>query len=197
METFPYISSMKYRTKRGLRDHYREVARLAALGFRPGVIAKRLGLSPVTIGYILNNPEVRELVMDLQDGRNRTVIDLGARIDQIAPKALDYINQVIDGVVIDPVTGEIVDDPETGKPATHDASLRYKAAATLVSMAGYGPTKRISATIRHGLVSPDQIAILKERARQSGLITPSRMNTPVAVIESGNGVTEMEVVNGA
>lgn len=153
-----------------IHAHYAEIARLRACGMTIGQIASRLNKSTVMVGYVVNNPLMKREIERLQAGRDSSAMDLGKTIDELAPKALAYINQVIDGIKVDPETGEEMTDPNTGKPLIHTDDLRYKASKDLLGMAGHGPVQRVKATVTHGIFTPEDIERFKQRAREAGII---------------------------
>jgi len=156
-------------------DRYREIMRMSLLGMKQVQIAERLELSPVTVGYVLNNPLIRQQIELLQAGRDQSAINIGEQIEELAPKAIAYMNEVLDGVQLDPITGDPVvserdSNGEPMKVAIHAPELRHRVAKDLIGMAGFGPVQRIKATVTHGIFTPEDIAKFKERAREAGIV---------------------------
>lgn len=156
-----------------IHDHYREIARMRAAGLSISQIASRMGKTPVMVGYVVNNPLMRQEIERLQAGRDISAMDIGKQIDELAPKALAYVNEVLDGIQIDPETGDAITDPNSGNPILHAAETRYKAAKDLLGMAGHGPVQRIKATVSHGIFTPEDIARFKQRAAEAGVMRVS------------------------
>jgi hypothetical protein len=132
------------------------------------------GYTPVAVGYILDNPLVMDQVERLQDARDGSAVDIASQIDAIAPKALSLVNQVIDGIVKDPATGQPVLDPQTGKPITYQADLRYKAAKDILAASGNGPVQRVRAQVSHGLFTAEDIERFNRRAKEAGVVSEAR-----------------------
>jgi len=153
-----------------IHDHYREIARMRAAGLTISQIASRMDKTPVMVGYVVNNPLMRQEIERLQAGRDISAMDIGKQIDELAPKALAYVDEVINGIQIDPETGEAFTDPNSGNLILHSTETRYKAAKDLLGMAGHGPVQRIKATVSHGIFTPEDIARFKQRAAEAGIM---------------------------
>jgi hypothetical protein len=164
-------------------DRYREIMRMSLLGMKQVQIAERLELSPVTVGYVLNNPLIRQQIEILQAGRDQSAVNIGEQIEEIAPKAIAYMNEVLDGIQLDPLTGDpVVSERDSeGNPvkiAVHSPELRQKVAKDLIGMAGFGPVQRVKATVTHGIFTPEDIAKFKERAREAGIVKSQYSDKP-------------------
>jgi hypothetical protein len=140
------------------------------------------------VGYVVNNPLMRQEIERLQSGRDSSAMDIGKRIDEALPVALAYVQEVIGGIKIDPLTGEETLDPNTGKPLIHSDELRYKAAKDLLGMGGHGPVQRVRATVSHGIFTPEDIERFKQRAREVGII---RNSLPENVVSLPHAITDI------
>lgn len=68
-----------------------EVCRLYALGLKEVDIARELGLSPVTVGNVVNSSIGRRRILQLQGGRDRETIEISDRLKQLRSAAVDAL----------------------------------------------------------------------------------------------------------
>lgn len=135
-----------------LRENHLEILRLKICGLKDVQIAEQLQLTPVTVQNVLNSPIYRPLLQELQTLANCESIDIGKRIAELAPKALERLEEIL---TYDIVNGQSV------SPA-----LLKGAAVDLLSMAGYGKTTKVSGNITHNHLSSEEIESIKQRARE-------------------------------
>jgi len=140
-----------------LWDIHKEIVRRLALGEKNTDIATQLGVTPAMVSYTKNSRIVEDRVAILQASKDADTVDLMKRIQQIAPKALDLLEGVIDG------------DKELGATI----GLRAKTAENLMDRAGYGAVKKMAVGSAH--LTREEIEDLKTRARQSGVIRSPRV----------------------
>jgi hypothetical protein len=76
-----------------LSARHREVARMLAKGLRNKDVCLRLGYTPGRVSVLMKNPKIREEVLRFQD----RIFDkeLGGRMAEIGPDAMDVIEQAI------------------------------------------------------------------------------------------------------
>lgn len=137
------------------RQEYQEVIRLKVLGYKTIDICRTLQMTLPTVQKALNCPLGRQMLQDLQDARNGSVMDIQTRIQGMADEAADYMEAVISGDV--PVT----------------AGLKFKVAESILDRAGHG---RIMKNLNIGLsgqLSDEELLRCRARAMESGLLSQS------------------------
>ena len=78
-----------------LSARHREVARLAARGVRNKDICLRLGYNPSRVSVLFKDPRIRAEILRYQDRAFDK--ELGGRLEEIGPDAMDVIAQAIQG----------------------------------------------------------------------------------------------------
>jgi hypothetical protein len=113
------------------------------------------------VSYTKNSKAAQDQIGILRGAMDADTIDLGRQIQQFAPKALQLLEEIIEG------RGE-----------GRDASIRQRGlhAEKYLDRAGYSPVKKV-ATVSTTLTRQD-IEAIKNRARQSAL------DAGVAIIEA-------------
>ena len=139
-----------------LWERHKEIARLLLLGYKGTEIAERLGVSTAMVNYTRNSPVVKEQIRAMEGARDASTIDIARDIKMKAPKALEVLEQVLNG---EPGTiGELA------SPA-----LRVKVASEWLDRAGY-PSKGASQNLHlHAHFTADEIEDLKRRAKAGGV----------------------------
>ena len=134
-----------------LWDVHREINRRIALGQNNREIANELGIHQQTVSITRNSDLAKKHVEVLRGAMDSDTIDLGIRIRDIAPKALDYLENIIKGEVKDASIG-----------------LRAHESNKMLDRAGYAPVKKFMGL--HGYLSADDIERIKQRARDSNIL---------------------------
>jgi len=138
-------------------DVHQEITRLIFLGYKNSEIAEKLNISPVTVSYTRNSRVVQDKLDMMKGARDADVIDIAKDIKAKAPKALKLLEEIIDGS-----TGTI---GELASPA-----LRAKTAENWMDRAGY-PAQRTGNNLHlHAHFTAEELAGLKERAINSGVV---------------------------
>lgn len=153
-------SQRKYQIEQ-LWDIHKEICRRIALGQKNVDIAKELGVTEVMVSYTRNSTlgiQQRELLHAREDER---VVSLGVRIKEMAPKALDVLEQILDNA------GEIPIGPK----------LQAKVAESILDRAGYGAIQRSrnENVITH--LTREDIDELKQRAAAAGYFPSEERRT--------------------
>lgn len=140
-----------------LRARHKEIARRAVLGQKGVDIARDLGLSPIWVNSLLrHNGEIKEYITELEEGCDRNVADIGGRIKELQPKALELLEKVLEQEQLDGVPL---------KPDTRVATAKH-----VLSMGGNSPiTKATSLNASYSLTS-DDIEVLKKRSLDADII---------------------------
>jgi hypothetical protein len=132
--------------------HY-EIARRIALGEKSVDIAEALGVSAQTVSNVKRSPAIEKHVEVLRGAMDADTIDLGRRIQEIAPLALDLLEDVIKG---------------NGDGQNASIGQRIKVADKHLDRAGYSPVRKFEGAMAH--LTAEDIENIKERARNAGLV---------------------------
>lgn len=125
-------------------ERHKEIARLRAIGLDGKEIASNLGISEACVSYTLNSPLVQHQINLIQAGRDSDAVDVLEQMKALAPKAAALMDQVMDNI---------------GEPT----ALRLRAAQQVME---YVLPKRTQVEGIHAVLSMDDIAEIKQRARQ-------------------------------
>lgn len=136
---------------RELWSNHKEICRQVMLGRKNVDIAQSLGVSPVVVSYTKNSTLGKEKIKDLEAQRDADAVSIAQRIQELAPKALDLIEQVI-----------------TDEEVRMD--LRLKAAEGVLDRAGHGAPTKLQGVIAHAHYTRDELEAIKQRARSSGVM---------------------------
>jgi hypothetical protein len=128
---------------------HQEVIRLLVMGAKPADISAQLGISKQQISNIRNSSIVKEAIEELQSKRNADAQKVSERIQRLAPKAIDRLQEVLDN------------------PAYHDEKLVANVAKDILDRAGHGSVQKIA--VGHAVLSPERIDEIKQRALDAGL----------------------------
>jgi len=147
-------------------DVHHRIAEMVALGMKNVDIARKLNVTPQTISNVKNSPKVQKYKDIVSGAMAADNVDLGIRIQKIAPKALDFLENLIKG-------------------QEEDASLplRAKAAESMMDRAGYGAVRKLAAVNTH--LTAEDIEGIKDRARTSGIIK-AVVDEAIDVTDSAN-----------
>lgn len=129
---------------------HHEICRLALLGMHQVDIATHLGIHPVTVSYVLRSPIVKRQLEQLKAVRDLEAIDVSVEIKNLAPKAVRVMDELLDS-----------DLP----------NLKFKAAADILDRAGHAAIKTLRTENIHAHFTSEEIADIKKRAREVGLLT--------------------------
>lgn len=78
-----------------IKPYHKEIANLLAVGLKPPEIAERLNLDPQTIRNVANFPVIVEMVSIIQHERADQAADIAADLAEIAPAAIQLLDEVI------------------------------------------------------------------------------------------------------
>ena len=130
-------------------DLHHEVCRLALIGMKQVDIAAHLGVSPVMVSYTLRSPIVRRQMDAMQADRNLEAIDVAQEIKTLAPKAVQVLEEMMNG-----------DLP----------NLKLKAATDILDRAGHAAVKTLRTENLHAHFTSEEIQDIKRRAKEVGLL---------------------------
>jgi hypothetical protein len=131
-------------------DIHHEIARLALIGMKQVDIANHLSISPVTVSYVLNSPIVERQMNQLKAVRDLEAIDISKEIKELAPKAIQVLEDLMDNEL---------------------PNIKLKAATDILDRAGYAAVKTLRTENLHAHFSSEEIADIRQRAREVGLLT--------------------------
>lgn len=137
-----------------LSASHREVIRLEMLGAKINEISDQMGISRHAIRYILASPLAMQMRQELQERRDDKVVDVTAKLAEMCPKALEVIE--------DTIQGEFDDVPN---------SFRVRTALEVLDRCGYGKIVRTQNTNLNTSLTAEDIISLRERARAAAAAT--------------------------
>lgn len=129
---------------------HHEIARRLSLGESNASIAEALSVSPAMVSYTKNSKPIKDKVDIMRGAMDADTVDLGIRIQQIAPKALTLLEDIIDG-----------------KHTEASVALRARVADKHLDRAGYSPVKKLAVATQH--LTAEDIEAIKERSRKSAI----------------------------
>ena len=139
-----FKDARKYNIKK-LWSLHAQITEQVALGKTNVEIAQALDITPQTISNVRNSPIGKEKVEILTAAMDAETVDIGRRIREFAPKALEYLERIIEG-------------REPGA----SVALRAKIASNHLARAGYGEITKVHSL--NATVTKDDIEEIKSRA---------------------------------
>ena len=139
----------KYQIKE-LWERHNEINRRLLLGQKSKDIAKELEVSEATVSYTKNSKLAQKELSIMKVARDADTIDVARQIREIAPQALEVLEN-------------IMNDVETTE------TLKAKVATDLLDRAGYSPPKKVIGAIAHQHFGKADIEKIKERAMNIGI----------------------------
>ena len=124
-----------------LWELHREVIRRLVLGQKPKAIAEDLRITPQTVSNIQNSAVAQKEIARLRAERDEEVRDVQEHIAEIAPKAVEVLEEMLQENV--------------------PHNLRLKAAQDVLDRAGYGAVRR--SIELHGHLRPEDIDKIRAR----------------------------------
>jgi len=129
-------------------DTHREILRLAVTGMKHVDIASHLGITPVMVSYTLNSPIAKREIENLRAARDLDAVDVAKRIQEIAPIALQTLEDLLCG------------GTETTK---------FRTATDLLDRAGHAAVHTLRTESISVHLTRDDIDDIKNRAKEIGL----------------------------
>jgi len=136
-----------------LHELHQEILRQLVLGLKPKEVSQNLGVTTQVVSYVRHGRLGRERLAELGGRRDSDVAVVADRIKELAPHALDTIEEVM------------------GDNGT-SANARIRAATDVLDRAGFAAPKRVQAEILHGHFSAEDLAEMRQRAVDAGIMTP-------------------------
>jgi predicted transcriptional regulator len=147
-----FKDARKYNIKK-LWELHANIAQQVSLGKTNIEIADELQITPQTVSNVRNSPIGKQKVELLTAEMDAETVDIGRRIREFAPKALEYLERIIEG-------------REPGA----SVALRAKYAAQHLGRAGYGEITKVHSL--NATVTREDIEAIKSRALEARNITP-------------------------
>jgi len=136
-----------------LNDLHHEITRRLLCGQKVKRIAEQLSCTPQTVSNVKNSKIVKDKLALMHGAKDANSVDLAKQIEELAPKALENLRQVIE-------------DENEEIPIKMKADESNK----LLDRAGYGATQKHESRYLHAHLTSDDVAMLKERARGAGVL---------------------------
>lgn len=149
-----FKEARKYNIKK-LWELHANIAQQVSLGKTNVEISETLGITSQTVSNVRNSPIGKDKVEVLTAAMDAETVDIGRRIREFAPKALEYLERIIEG-------------REPGA----SVALRAKYASMHLARAGYGEITKVHSL--NATVSKDDIEAIKQRALQARNVTLSQ-----------------------
>jgi hypothetical protein len=125
---------------------HHEITRMLLMGMKSVDIARQLNVSEVMVSYTKNSALVQRKLDIMQGARDMDAVSISKRIQELAPKAVDVLDRLLESEV---------------------ESIAFKSAVDVLDRAGHGAVKK-EMTLTGHLTSND-IEDIKSRAREIGL----------------------------
>lgn len=138
-----FVEKRVYNIK-SLWASHEAMLRMVALGHSNEYIAASCGVTPQTVSNVRNSPVAKGTLERFKENLDAEAIDIGARIQEFAPKALAVLEGIISGEIESPV------------------AVRAKYASAHLGRAGFGEVHKVASINTH--LSRDDIEQIKQRA---------------------------------
>lgn len=135
-------------TVENIWDRHQEIMRLAVQGMKQSDIAATLNVSEMMVSYTLNSPVIKRQMEVMRGARDMDAIDVAKRIHEIAPQALDTLEELL----------------KEGNDA-----IRFRAATDILDRAGHAAVKTLRTESLSVHLNKDDLEEIKQRAREIGL----------------------------
>lgn len=146
-------SVSSYNVKK-LWDKHKRVLRRIALGHKNKDIAEELNMAPATVSYIRNSDLGREKLEELHEEMDERTMDIEERMQEIAPKALDVLEDIIKG------NSEAFDEDRV------PLKQRRMVASDILEKAGHVAPSKVDKQVEHRITS-DELQEIKQRAEEA------------------------------
>jgi hypothetical protein len=157
------VSERDYQIK-SLWNHHQEMIRRAACGEKPKDIAAALDVTPATVGNVIHSELGKKAIRAIQAEMNANVVDVGRRIREIAPTAIELIDKVINYDQLEPdqrrevLLGEVP-----------DIKTRIATSLDILDRAGHTPIRKVAGIIAHGVMTRSDLEEIKRRGERISL----------------------------
>lgn len=125
---------------------HHEISRLLLLGMKNVDIARQLNVSEVMVSYTKNSALVQRKLDIMSGARDHDAVTISNRIKELAPKAVEVMEGLLDSEV---------------------EMIQFRAAVDILDRAGHGAVKKEISL--HGELTEADLIDIKNRAREIGL----------------------------
>lgn len=139
---------------RDMSDLHHEITRRLLCGQKSKEIAEQLGCHSQTVSNVKNSRVVQDKMEIMRGARDANSVDLAQQIQEIAPKALENLQRIIE-------------DESEEIPLY----MKAKESNNLLDRAGYGAKQRSDHRHLHAHISSEHLDEIKERAKACGILT--------------------------
>lgn len=143
-----FVEKRAYNIK-SLWSNHEQMLRMVALGHSNEYIAEVTGVTPQTVSNVRNSPVAKPTLERFRGQLDSEAVDIGARIQEFAPKALEVLEGIITGEIESPV------------------AVRAKYASAHLGRAGFGEVHKVASINTH--LSRDDIEQIKARALDAAM----------------------------
>ena len=137
-----------------LQDRHREILRRLAVGESPKQIALDLNITVAMIRYTKNSALGKRELSLMHGARNGSVIEVSEHIKNIAPKALQVLEKVVNG-------GITSESPDL---------RQINVSKDILDRAGYGAVRKMVGEFRTRKVSDEKMEEIKQNATNAGIM---------------------------
>jgi len=141
-----------------LWDRNHEICNLAVMGMNQEDIAKALGVSPVTVSNTVNSTLGKEKLALMRGSRDADTWDAAKKIQEVAKKALTFLELAMDDQVTD----------LEGQPIQVTVGTKVNIAKHVLNdLSGLKAPTRVEGKFAHAHLTSEDIEELKERGRKA------------------------------
>jgi len=133
-----------------LWSKHSNIARYIVLGLDNAEIAKIVGMVPEYISKVRRMPAIMAQIQLLEANKNSDVMDINARINEIMPRALEYLE-------------------ETLRSDAVSHSVKSQNARHLLAVGGFSPLQRMDMRKITVAISPEDLEAIRARAKAAGI----------------------------
>ncbi len=148
----PLRSPRAYEIKT-LQENHHIIKRLIFSGQTNRDIASVTGLTKEQISKIRNSEVLKVELAILREAADIDSLEVVKHIHRLVPEALEVMEEAMDEDVA--------------------INIRLRSATDVLDRAGYAPVSKMDVAHVHAHLTDDDVKMLKERARASGIIVPS------------------------
>jgi predicted transcriptional regulator len=145
----PATGERKYEIQ-NIWDTHREIMRLLVTGMHHIDIARQMGVTQATVSNVANSAICKRQMNLMRDAADLDAVDVAKRIQEIAPIALQTLEELL---------------------CEGNETTRFKTATDLLDRAGHAAVRTLRTESLSVHLTKDDIADIKNRAKQIGLCT--------------------------
>jgi DNA-binding CsgD family transcriptional regulator len=155
----PALGERKYEIQ-NIWDTHREIMRLLVAGMHHVDIARELNVTPQTVSNVMNSAICKRQMNLMRDARDMDAVDVANRIQEIAPVALQTLEELL---------------------CSGNDNIKMKTATDLLDRAGHAAVKTIRTASLSVHLTRDDIDEIQKRAKEIGLCVDAEENESAMV----------------